>query len=243
MKLYGLLLLTAGVLFMGCSSDQRHAAEPGEQVAGKLTTQLSVEMDYLLYLPEGYGRQNRKWPLILFLHGAGERGSDISKVTAHGPAKLVSRGADMEFIIVSPQCPADSWWPQETAALGALLDEIIEKYDVDADRVYLTGLSMGGFGTFALARTYPERFAAIAPICGGGEPLLASRLKDVPTWVFHGERDNVVPISRSREMVEAIEKAGGDVKFTVYPEADHNSWDQTYNNPGLYKWFLSHSRK
>jgi predicted peptidase len=124
----------------------------------------------------------------------------------------------------------------------ALLDEVQSKYKVDPDRVYLTGLSMGGFGTWETATQYPERFAAIVPICGGGRPYTVARLKNLPTWVFHGEKDNVVPIKRSEEMVDALKKAGGDVKFTRYPEAGHDSWTETYNNPELYDWFLKHTR-
>ena len=123
-----------------------------------------------------------------------------------------------------------------------MLDEIQGKYKVDPDRVYLTGLSLGGFGTWETATQHPERFAAIAPICGGGRPFMARRLKNLPAWVFHGEKDPVVPIKRSEEMVEALKAAGGDVKFTRYPEAQHDSWTETYNNPQLYEWFLQHKR-
>ena len=125
----------------------------------------------------------------------------------------------------------------------ALVDDVLARHKAaDPDRVYLTGLSMGGFGTWETATEYPERFAAIAPICGGGRPYTAARLKKLPTWVFHGEKDPVVPIKRSEEMVDALKKAGGDVKFTRYPEAGHDSWTETYNNPELYEWFLKHQR-
>ena len=127
--------------------------------------------------------------------------------------------------------------------LNALLDEIIEKYNVDTDRVYLTGLSMGGFGSWALGCRNPERFAAIAPICGGGQPYVAGKLKDVPVWAFHGAKDPAVPIIMSEVMVRAINRAGGNAKLTTYPNAGHDSWTATYTNQELYDWFLSHKKK
>jgi predicted peptidase len=127
--------------------------------------------------------------------------------------------------------------------LTGLLDEIVENYDVDESRVYLTGLSMGGYGTWSLGATLPDRFAAIAPICGGGEKRMAWRLKEMPIWVFHGAKDSVVPLAQSEEMVEAVKAAGGNPKLTVYPEANHDSWTATYDNPKLYDWFLSHRKR
>jgi predicted peptidase len=153
---------------------------------------------------------------------------------------MIAQGKPFDFIIVSPQCPNDIWWPEQTDVLISLFDDIETKYRVDTDRIYLTGLSMGGFGTWSLTERYPQRFAAIAPICGGGERYAANRLKDVPVWAFHGAKDNVVPVARSQEMVDAVKKAGGDAKLTIYPEAEHDSWTQTYDNPQLYEWLLSH---
>jgi len=127
--------------------------------------------------------------------------------------------------------------------VAALLDEIIVNYQVDRDRIYLTGLSMGGYGTWTLAAAYPEKFAAIAPICGGGWPEDAARLKDLPIWVFHGAKDEAVPLERSEEMVKAVEDAGGKVKFTVYLDAEHDSWTATYGNPELYEWLLAQKRR
>jgi predicted peptidase len=140
----------------------------------------TVTVDYLLYLPTEYGQNpSARWPLILFLHGAGERGSDLSKLTAYGPPKLVAEGQDLPFIIVSPQVPARATW--DIDALDALLGEVLQKYAVDEDRVYLTGVSMGGAGTWRLASAHPERFAAIAPVCGWGDPAMARRLAGIPT--------------------------------------------------------------
>lgn len=200
-----------------------------------------IHADYLLYLPPGYAPDgSRRWPLILFLHGAGERGSDLDIVKRTGLPKFLEKGGDYPFIAVSPQCPSDESWSAEV--LINLLDEVTGRYPVDPDRLYLTGLSMGGFGTWTLATEHPDRFAAIAPICGGGRPSMVDTIKHIPTWVFHGDRDRVVPLHRSEEMVEALKRAGGDVRFTVYPEAGHDSWTETYANPELYTWFLAHTR-
>jgi predicted peptidase len=249
MRISGLVCLVL-VFFWGGWASQRGMAATGnsanegqsEQMLEKQITK-KVSLRYLLYLPKGYGEEkDQKWPLMLFLHGAGERGNDLNLVKKHGPPKLIDQGKEFPFLIVSPQCPSESWWTEQLDALTALLDDVQSKYAVDPDRVYLTGLSMGGFGTWALACRHPERFAAIAPICGGGEWFLTPRLKNVPTWVFHGAQDPVVPLRESTEMVEALKKAGGDVQLTVYPEAQHDSWTETYNNPKLYEWFLSHRR-
>ncbi len=202
----------------------------------------NFKFDYLLFLPEGYDKADKRWPLILFLHGAGERGNNLEKVKIHGPPKIVETKKDFPFIVVSPQCPnRRGGWDAE--ALNALLKDITAQYKVDRDRIYLTGLSMGGYGTWRLGAAHPEWFAALVPICGGGDPREIGRLTHIPIWVFHGAKDQAVPLKRSEEMVEAIKKAGGNVKLTVYPEAGHDSWTETYNNPELYKWLLEHKRK
>ena len=214
---------------------------PGTQQAKSLETQITktVRCNYLLYLPEG-DAAGRGWPLVLFLHGAGERGDDLELVKVHGIPKLVAQGRDFPFIALSPQCPADVWW--DVDVLDALLDETIGQLAVDEARVYCTGLSMGGFGTWQLAIERPGRFAAIAPVCGGGRPLHAPRIRHVAAWVFHGAKDPVVPLEKSQEMVDALRAAGGEVRFTVYPEAEHDSWTETYDNPELYQWLLAHMR-
>jgi predicted peptidase len=214
----------------------------------KVTRTLTA--DYLLFLPKNYNRRApQRWPLLLFLHGAGERGADVSMVKVHGPPKLMKNQPDFPFILVSPQCPDGQLWSDEL--LLNLLDEVMAKHKVDPTRVYLTGLSMGGFGTWSLGLKYPERFAAIAPVCGGGDPLavlLASKqktgaLKSLGIWAFHGAKDPVVKLEESERMVNALKKAGvSDVTLTVYPEAQHDSWTETYANAKLYEWFLRHQR-
>jgi pimeloyl-ACP methyl ester carboxylesterase len=199
----------------------------------------SSGLDYLVYLPDGYCRSLRRWPLILTLHGRGESGDDLDLVRRQGlPLRIEERGG-LPFVIVAPQSPDWSW---SVAALGALLDEVLRRYRVDADRVYLVGNSMGGAGTWALAARWPERFAAIAPICGRGDPASAGRLRGVPTWAFHGADDRVVPPEESERMVAALEEAGGDARLTVYPGVGHDAWTPTYADPKFYEWLLRHRR-
>ena len=248
MHVHHALPLLLVVFVVGCAlmRSTPPADEPraGEQTAQRLGADVPApwQPDYLLYLPEGYGEQDRAWPLVLFLHGAGERGDSLNLVAMHGPPKLVNKGDAFPFILVSPQTPADLWWTDGIDYLDALLREVAGRYRVDEDRVYVTGLSMGGFGTWALAAAYPNRFAALAPICGGGEPDEACRHADVPTWAFHGERDQVVPVGRTEEMVEALQACNGDVRMTLYPDLGHDSWTVTYDNPELYEWLLKQRR-
>jgi len=208
-----------------------------------ITTKLSC--NYLLYLPDQYGKDKQDWPLILFLHGAGERGDSLDLVKTWGPPRIVENQKDFPFIVVSPQCPEREWWSSDTqiALLDALLNNIVDQYRVDRKRIYLTGLSMGGYGTWKMAIKYPNRFAAIIPICGKGDPDSAIRIKHLPVWVCHGAKDEVVPLSDSEEMVNALKECGGNVTFTIYPDAGHNSWTETYNNPDLFKWLLKHKLK
>jgi predicted peptidase len=241
-----LTLLGAGALLAGCGA-ARAAGGPTGQHPMTLKTDATEagEVRYLLYVPPGYAKARKPWPLVLFLHGLGESGQDLEKVKVHGPPKLVAAGNDFPFLCASPQCPKGKWWnsPDRLAGLVALLDHLQKTLRVDPDRVYVTGLSMGGFGTWALATKEPKRFAAIAPICGGGDPEKAGRIAHLPAWVFHGGKDNVVPPHRSEAMVEAMKKAGGDPKLTIYPDAGHDSWTRTYDNPDFWKWLLGQKRK
>jgi predicted peptidase len=202
---------------------------------------LTVTLPYLLYLPKDYDPQ-KHWPLVLFLHGSGERGTNLTRVTRHGLPKLVEEGQDFPFILVSPQCPKRSNWDMQTRDLNMLLDEIESSYAVDPDRVYVTGLSMGGYGTWSLAISNPRRFAALMPICGAGDPEEVSVIKHIPTWVFQGDKDDAVPLTEVEATVNALKASGGNVRFTVYPGVGHNSWTQTYNNSEVYAWLLSQHR-
>ncbi len=245
MRFLFFIFIFVPLLFTGCVITEKKQVQSGPVLSiGQIPCvfekgNADVDRQYLLFLPDGYNEQ-KIWPLILFLHGAGERGDDLELVKKHGPPKIVEEKKDFPFIVVSPQCPEDHGWTQDKQFLTGLLDDIEARYKVDKDRIYLTGLSMGGFGTWSLSCACPERFAAIAPICGGGEPSEASKLKDMPVWAFHGEQDRVVSVEKSREMVNAINAVGGNTRLTVYLDADHDSWTQTYDNPKLYDWFLEH---
>ncbi|MBX7135235.1 MAG: alpha/beta hydrolase [Fimbriimonadaceae bacterium] len=213
------------------------------QVAKSMSRKVTktVTLDYLLTLPETYAKSKERFPLVLFLHGAGERGSDLEKVKVHGPTKEVANGRKFPFILVAPQCPEDQFW--DVDALVGLLDEMEEKYRVDKDRIYVTGLSMGGYGTWNLACTIPDRIAAIAPICGGGQWVAAKRLIGIPIWAIHGDSDAVVPPINSEKMVEAVKAAGGDVRYTLVKGGGHDVWTEPYAGTELYDWLLSHKRK
>lgn len=241
-----MLALGAALAFAGTAvrADDAVAGQQKAQTLEKSVTKV-LKANYLLYLPKDYGRQSdKKWPLVVFLHGSGESGSDLEKVKVHGLPKLVSQGKEFPFIIVSPQAPGVPRRTWDTEVLNAMLDDVLAKYAVEQDQVYLTGLSMGGYGAWAWAAANPERFAALAPICGGGDARMIARwLKSMPVWAFHGAKDPTVPLSESERIVEALKKVGNnEVKFTVYPEAQHDSWTVTYDNPELYAWLLNHKR-
>ena len=224
--------LAAAVIFLLCVS-----ATTAQQTAQKFIQ----ETGYLLSLPQGYDADtSKRWPLLIFLHGSGESGNDLEKVKTHGPPKLIAGGKKFPFIVVSPQAQPRLGW--ETETLFHLLQFIKEKYRVDKYRVYLTGLSMGGFGTWALAMKHPEEFAAIIPNCGGGDSTEAWKLRHIPVWCFHGALDNVVPPEKDEAMVTAAKRDNPSVKFTVYPDANHNSWERTYNNDSVYQWLLSQKK-
>lgn len=205
----------------------------------------NVTMPYVVYVPRDYTPTNR-YPIILFLHGAGERGSDGLRQTQVGIGSAIrSYPERFPCIVVMPQCPADKWWNGEVLeAAYRCLQQTMKEFSCDHRRVYLTGLSMGGFGSWELAARYPHTFAAVVPICGRGNPADAEKLKNVPIWVFHGDADNVVPPSFSREMVEALKKAGSTmVKYTELPGIGHNSWDPAYSSAQVIQWLLEQKKE
>ncbi len=196
---------------------------------------------YQLFLPHNYNSTSDRLPLILFLHGGGERGQDIEKVKVHGPLKVAAQRSDFPFIVVAPQADSNMIW--STARLDAVLDDVQERYRVDPDRIYLTGLSMGGYGAWHLAMEFPRRFAALAPISGGATPSGMCALRDLPIWVFHGAKDDVITPDRSEELDERLKRCNANVRFTLYPDAGHDAWTRTYETPELYDWFLQHRRQ
>ena len=199
------------------------------------SNQMSRSYNYLLYIPEGLV-PDEGFPLLMFLHGSGERGDDLALVKAHGPPSFLDDTTDFPFMVVSPQCPAEEMW--DSKILSSILDEVIAKNAVDINRIYVTGLSIGGQATWDLAMFEPYRLAAIVPICGEGKHTEACKLKHLPIWVFHGALDEYVPHTDSDEMVDALKDCGGNVKYTLYPEVDHFAWVPAYKDPELYKWLL-----
>jgi predicted peptidase len=211
-------------------------AAPSPQQAASATVPFTV--DYLLFLPKSYSAKGDPVPLIIFLHGSGEGGNDLNKVKKWGPPAIVEKNPDFPFMVVSPQAPEGQGWNIDL--LKGMIDDVLARYNVDRHRVYLTGLSLGGFGTWSLAMRYPQYFAAIAPICGAGSPQSIANLRDVPTWAFHGKKDEAVPERASAMLVDALKAAGGNVKYTVLPEGGHvDSWVYAYDaKNGLFDWFL-----
>lgn len=203
-------------------------------------------LPHLTYLPTGYNAAdaNKRWPLMLFLHGKGERGEDLEQLKEAGLCQKLEYDhafrQSLPAIVIAPQCPANGWW--SSYDLARLLDDVQSQLHVDPDRVYVTGCSMGGYGAWALATEFPERFAALAPCCGGGDADDAIRLKDLPVWAFHGDADPIVPFWESERMVAALKQLGDEVRFTTYPKGGHDAWTESYANPELYAWLLSHRR-
>lgn len=217
---------------------------------------------YKVFLPAGWKREEPV-PVILFLHGAGERGEDNEAQASVGLGPTVSRQKNFPFIVVLPQCPRGRWWPEPQMQAQALkaLEQTIEEFNGDKTRIYLTGLSMGGYGLWAIAAANPGMFAAIAPVCGGIRPPrglpnppgtidtnavadpyteAAKKIGKTPVWVFHGSADSVVPVTESQKMVEALKAAGGRVRYTEYAGVGHNSWDRAYSEAELFTWLLSY---
>ncbi|HHW72346.1 MAG TPA: phospholipase [Firmicutes bacterium] len=210
----------------------------------KGTAVRSFGLPYALYLPRGYEKEAKRWPLLIFLHGAGERGDNLDLVAVHGPLKQVKEGRDLPFIIAAPQCRENWTWDRSLEELDQLLRELIDGYAVDVEKIYLTGLSMGGFGTWHWAVHQPRAFAALVPICGGTWPLLGfperiEVLKEVPIWAFHGADDEVVLPRMTEELVEVLLKAGAPVRYTKYSGVGHDSWTLAYSEPELIPWLLA----
>lgn len=232
MKILSTIILSITMIFSSFSQLKNQTPHNFQE-----EVKITLSANYLLYLPKDYAESDKEFPLILFLHGMGERGTDIEEVKTHGLPKLISEEKEFPFIVVSPQCPDEYFWNDDL--LLALLDEIENDYRVDKNRIYITGLSMGGHGTWTLALAQPDRFAAIAPICGWSHPVEFCKIAHMPIWIFHGAKDFVVPVSASEQMLEKLKSCGGsNVKLTIYPEAYHDSWTETYNNEELYKWLL-----
>lgn len=209
--------------------------------AQQTAEQYIVTMDYLQYLPDRYAQDTTKqWPVVIFLHGAGETGNDIEKVRGFGLSPLIEAGKKFPFIVISPQTKTPGWKSEDVRDL--LVNDLFVKLRIDPDRVYLTGLSMGGAGTWSTAMNYPELFAAVIPICGWGNEGGISRLRNMPIWCFHGDMDEVIPVERSTVLINALKAINSQVKYTIYQGVGHESWTRTYANDSIYDWLLQHKR-
>jgi predicted peptidase len=263
-----LLLASTLLVFTGCSRvpaplaiDARptptvqvgqHPYTATVQIEDESHNTQTVQVSYLLYLPESYGQDpQQRWPLILFLHGRGERGEDLQLLKKHPLPRILEDQSDFPAIVISPQLSLQRlWWADLIDPLNALLDQIQVEYAVDPQRVYLTGLSMGGFGSWEYILRYPERFAAVVPVSGGyreGSRLIPENicdLKDIPIWVFHGGSDTIVPSFHSEILVEALRACGSHVRFTRYAGMEHeDAFLQAYAEPELFSWLFSQTQE
>jgi len=212
----------------------------------KTMVNIPVKLNYALYTPDEYQETDNDFPLVLFLHGVGERGTDLKKIEINGIPELISKGKQFPFLTLAPQCPDFGWWSRSeyVEALASLTKEIIRTHRVDKKMIYATGLSMGGYGTLALAKKHPQLFSAIIPVCGGMDDHKGiERLVDMPIWLFHGDNDNTIPVERSVAIYDLLKPVNNKIKLTIYRGVGHNSWDETYANDKIYDWLLSHKKK
>lgn len=261
MKLKIALLLVFICVLAGLQAQDKSAFKKEVYISGNDT------LPYRILLPLNYDA-TKKYPIIYFLHGAGERGNDNEAQLTHGSSLFLRDSIRQNYpaIVVFPQCPAQSFWSnvkftndsvtkawqfhfqvegEPTIAMKLaqeLLKKLMNDYPVNKKQVYITGLSMGGMGTFEIVRRNPTLFAAAMPICGGAEPSTALKLTKTKWWVFHGDADNVVPEHFSKDMVDALKAAGADVKYSVYPGVGHNSWDNAFAEPGFLAWMFRNKK-
>lgn len=241
------LLSCIAILALAGLSTNARAEDPVKTGFVKKTfkNEGGTESPYVVFVPHDYDGK-KEFPIILFLHGAGETkgGTKEPVEVGIGPA-IKKQEKTFPCIVVIPQSEKRTW--QATSADGkraiAILDATMKELKVDAKRQYLSGLSMGGYGTWSNAAAYPDRWAAIVPICGGGNPKDAEKIKSIPCWTFHGDADTAVKVERSREMVDALKAAGGKPKYTEYPKVGHNSWDAAYAEKELLPWLLEQKKK
>ena len=231
------ILLIALLIFTACQSQSR-------LISGELNTLHEENLKYYLYYPEGYdSNPDEEFGILLFLHGGGESGGTLDDLTQSGPPKMLVEGKQFPFLVLAPQNPhKKKWW--NTQALIQLLDDIVDTNRVDPKRIYLSGLSRGGSAAWSMAVQYPEKFAAMAVVCGMTPIPYAHWIdKQMPIWVFHGDQDKVIPVSESDNMVKKLKSMGYSVKYTRYEGVGHNSWLNAYTTDELYTWLAKQKRK
>ncbi len=200
-----------------------------------------TRMHFFLYLPDGYEESNDSFPLMLFLHGGGESGRDTSGLTVHGPPKLIRQGVDFPFILLAPQNPYPrKFW--DVRAVASILKLVREEYRVDSTRIYITGLSRGGMGTWMMLMNYHNTFAAAIPISGAVPTAYHMWVPEIPIWIFHGGADPVIPVDESVRIYERLSESGKPVKLTIYPDTGHDAWTRTYENSEVFEWLLQQHR-
>jgi predicted peptidase len=233
-KFFNALLI---LLFTTSSSTIAH------QTAHKATVGNHSEVQYLLYLPADYYQNTGKqYPILLFLHGGGETGTDIEKVKTHGPPRLINEGHNFPFIVLSPQNPREQGFWDESILMG-LLDKIENTHRIDPARVYLSGMSRGAYGAWRLAMSYPEKFACLIAICGVAPAYYSRWLGNMPVWVFHGDDDPVIPVSESDEVVKLMKERGQNIRYTRYSGTGHDAWTPAFETEELYHWMLEQVKK
>lgn len=199
------------------------------------------DIKYIIRYPKGYSAK-QKYPIIIFLHGAGSRGDDINILSDNPYFKITDKHSDFPFISIAPQCFANTWF-DIFEQLKRLICKIAGEDFADAERIYLMGASMGGYASWQAAMSMPDMFAAVVPICGGGMYWNAPRLINTPIWAFHGAKDPVVKVEESIKMVDAVNNSGGNARVTVYPDNLHDAWSDTYNNEEVFKWLLGNKNE
>ena len=244
-----IILMACGVCgLIGCATTT--AGDPSIMTnsvpTGFINKAMTIDkqsVPYVVYVPRDYDAQKPS-PVVLFLHGAGERGDDGLKQSDVGIGRAIRMNPDrFPCIVVFPQCPEGVWWDGASKRVQTAFTQTLAEYNIDPQRMYLSGLSMGGYGTWIFGADQADLFAALMPVCGGGRVEDAAKLAKIPIWAFHGEDDSVVKAYESRRMVEAVQEAGGLVKYTEFPDTDHNSWDQAYGEPGGIEWLLSQRKQ
>lgn len=235
-RLLEVLLIAATVSLVGQLAGPwvlRWSRRPGPGELGIVQTESE---DVLLYLPKEYGEQSDTWPLVVFLHGSGARGTDLNLVRRGGLPRLLDEGLNCPCVVAAPQCRQDDSWTADSVM--PVIDRVVSSFHVDSARIYLTGSSMGGFGAWRVAAEKPGFFAAVVPLCGGGDPISAKPLRGTPIWAFHGRMDEVVPVEASQEMVDSIISAGADARLSVLEKKGHNIDSDVYTRADLFDWLL-----
>lgn len=224
-KIRAAAYLFISILFMGLSVQAQHKQK--------------ANYKYLLYLPKDYSATSKVYPLMIYLGGGSQRGADLNKLKTFGPPSLISKGKEFDFIIVSPQCPEGKTWTSENW-FDALSASLIPEYRIDTSRIYVTGISIGGYGTWQVAMDYPDKFAAIIPLCGGindSDTTNISKIKHLPIWTFHGTADDVIPIAETERVFKKLRMLKSQIRFTRIKNGDHGI-QYLYEDPEIYKWML-----